>query len=254
MQGQRRLLRVKGSRHRRPWLIAAMFALAFAAPRPANSADAGDVLARSRAMYASLRSYADTGVILEEYGPSSKDKHTFTTYFNRNPRAFYFDFKKNAGDRYVIWGDPEAFHTWWKTTAVKEDYPNPNNLGAFTMAGPQTYGSATKIPPLLYPKAPLHGSFEHFDDPVLDSTEDFGGRRCYRLLGSAHDVYGKTGHEANVRQLTVWIDAESFLIRKVVEQRKAPPGQISRTTTTFEPQANPALDDSRFKFVPPEPK
>jgi len=78
------------------------------------------------------------------------------TYFNRDPRGFYFDFQKNGGaDRYVIWGDPEAFHTWWKTTGVKADYPNPNNTGAFSTADPQTAGSAMKIPPLLYAKAGL---------------------------------------------------------------------------------------------------
>src|SRR5438477_116161 len=93
---------------------------------------ADDILQRSRAMYGDLRSYADTGVVLEEYGSSSKDRHTFATNFSRTPRRFFFDFRKDGGDRYVVWGDPEAFHTWWKTTGVEEDYPNPNNIAAFT--------------------------------------------------------------------------------------------------------------------------
>jgi outer membrane lipoprotein-sorting protein len=239
-------------------MAAALALLAFALPRTANSAATDDVLARSRAIYASLRSYADTGTIEHEYGSAgdpSRDRHSFTTYFNRAPRHFYLEFRKQGVDRYVIWGDPDAFHTWWKTTGAMEDYPNPNNLGAFTTADYQTAGSAMKIPTLLYSKAPLQGPFSHFDDPVVGGMEEIGGHRCYRLAGATRDVYGITGREVNIRKMTVWIDAESFLIRRVREEPKgALPGQINRTTTTFEPQANPALDDKRFKFVPPEPK
>jgi outer membrane lipoprotein-sorting protein len=244
--------------NRSRWLIPATFALAIAASRTANSAAADNVFERSRALYASLPSYADTGTIEVEYGSAgdpSRDRHTFTTYFNRAPRHFYFDFMKQGGDRYVIWGDPDAFHTWWKTTGVRDDYPNPNNLGAFSTAGYLTIGSAIKIPTLLYSKAPLQGSFSNFDEPAMDGMESICGHRCYRLLSTARDRYGKTGHEVNVRGMTVWIDAESLLIRRVREEpRDTLPGKVSRTTTTFEPQPNPALDDSRFLFVPPKPK
>jgi outer membrane lipoprotein-sorting protein len=215
---------------------------------------ADDIWQQTRAMYAALNSYADTGVVLYEYAASSQDRHTFTTSFSRAPRHFYFDFKKAGGDRYVIWGDPEAFHTWWQTTGVQDDYPNPNNIGAFSTAGHHTLGAAMKIPLLLYFKAPLQGAFTNFTDPELDGTEEVGGHRCHRLIGSTRDVYTATGNEVNVRKLTVWIDTESLLIRKVLEQWKALPGQISRATTTFEPQANPALDDSRFRFTPPAPQ
>ena len=216
---------------------------------------AAGILAQSRARYASLNSYADTGVVLHEYGVAGsqgRERHTFTTYFNHAPRGFYFDFQKESGDRYVIWGDPEAFHTWWKTTGVKSDYPNPDNIGAFSTSGPPTLGSALMIPTLLYSKAPLQGAFTNFKDAVEDGTEEVGGHRCRRLVGTAKDVYGATGRESNVRRMTVWIDAESLLIRKVVEVPKdVLPGHVDKTTTTFEPQANPAPDESRFRFTPP---
>src|SRR5580765_5301277 len=80
-----------------------------------------DVMQRSRAMYAALNSYADTGVIVFEYGASGKDQHTFATSFNRAPRGFRLEFNKQGGDRYVVWGDSDAFHTWWKTTGQQFD-------------------------------------------------------------------------------------------------------------------------------------
>ena len=69
-------------------------------------------------------------------------------------------------------------------------------------------------------------------------------------MGTANDVYGAIGHETNIRQMIVWTVAVSLLIRKVVEECKPLPGQVSRTTTTLEPQANPKIDEDRFKFTP----
>jgi outer membrane lipoprotein-sorting protein len=237
------------------WLSAVgivLLLLTIVAATPSTATE--DVLERSRAMYASLSSYADTGTIVKEYGSAkdpARDRHTFTTYFQRSPRGFFFDFEKEGGDRYVIWGDPEAFHTWWKTTSVQSDYPNPNNAGAFATAGVTTSGASTKVPSLLYKKAALPSDFAFFTDGVLDGREDIGGHQCDRVSGTAKDVYGATGREVNVRKMIVWIDRESLLIRKVVEEWTPLPGQVSRTTTTFEPQANPALGESKFRFTPP---
>ncbi len=212
------------------------------------------ILQKSRDVYLALKSYSDTGVVLNEYGGSSQDRHTFTTYFNRAPRGFILDFKKEGGGRYVIWGDPGAFHTWWQTTGQRFDYPNPGNLGAFSGTSQQTAGASMKIPTLLYGKSALAAKMLDLADPVFDGTEDADKRRCYRVTGRASDVYAATGKEVNVHKVTVWIDAESFLVRKMLEEWKALPGQRSRYTTTFQPQANPLLDAARFKFAPPEQK
>jgi outer membrane lipoprotein-sorting protein len=228
-------------------------ALCAAAAQAAETAET--ILQRSRAMYGDLSSYSDTGVVLQEYGPAGspgKGKHTFATYFKRAPRHFLFDFHKEGGDEFVIWGDPDAFHTWWKTTGAQGDYPNPNNLPAFNLSDFQTTGSATKIPVLLYPKAALVGSLSHFADAVMDGTEDIGGHPCYRLAGRTNDVYGQTGKEVGFRKMTIWIATDTLLIRQTREESKASPGQINRVTLTFDPKANPALEDGRFKFVPPE--
>lgn len=219
----------------------------------ADTHAANDVFERSRAMYASLKSYADTGIVIYDFSINSHERHTFTTYFSRSPRGYYFDFKKEAGERFVIWGDPDAFHTWWSATNVKEDYPNPDNLGAFTTADVHSFGAAKKITLLLYSKAPMQGSFTNYTDAVNDGEEKIDGHTCYRLTGTAKDIYGATGRESNVRKMTVWIDKDSLLIRKVVEvPREILPGQINKTTTIYDPVANPTIDQTRFKFVPPK--
>ena len=221
---------------------------------PAAAQNAEQILKKTREMYGALKSYSDSGVVLYEYASSSQDRYTFTTAFNRAPRHFLLDFHKPGGDQYVIWGDPDAFHTWWKTTGQQTDYPNPNNAPAIASSGYNTVGSAAKIPTLLYSKAALGGNFSNYADVELDGTEVIGGRRCYRLIGRASDFYQATGREVAIRRMTVWIDAESSLIRQIREESKALPGQISRVTTTYQPNADMTIDMGRFKFTPPESK
>ena len=214
---------------------------------------ADDILQRMRAMYGELRSYTDMGVVLHEYGTSSTDRHVFATVFMRAPRGFLLDFRKQGGERYVIWGDPAAFHTWLKTTGQRFDYPNPDNAGAISLSGQNTAGASGKIPTLLYSKAALGGDFVNFIPATTDETETLDGHRCYRLRGRASDRYAATGREVNVRSMTLWIDVESLLIRKVFEEWVPLPGQRSRTITTYDPRANPTVDESRFRFTPPDP-
>jgi Predicted periplasmic protein (DUF2092) len=226
------------------------FTPALAAAAGAHGQSASQVLQKSRDIYAQLKSYADTGIVLYEYGTSSEDKHTFSTAFSRAPRHLLLEFHKQSGDRYVIWADPDAFHTWWKTIGQRTDYPNPNNTPALNLSAPNTSGIALKIPTLLYGQA-FGSAMLNIADPVLGSTEEVGGHRCHRITGRASDTYGATGREVNSRKVTLWIDSQSFLVRKMIEEFAALPGQRNRTTTMFEPRANPTLEDVSFKFVPP---
>lgn len=230
------------------FLAVIAFGLLFFAEASAQSAES--ILQKSRDTYEQLKSYADAGMVLVEYGTSSEDKHTFSTAFNRAPRHVLLDFHKQGGDRYVIWAEPDAFHTWWKATAQRTEYPNPNNMPAISMSGQQTGGVALKIPTLLYGKA-FSAEMLKIADPVLGGTDDVGGHSCHRISGRSSDVYAATGNEVNIRKVTVWIDTRSFLVRKMVEEFSAPPGQRSRTITSYEPRANPTLDNASFKFTPP---
>lgn len=237
---------------------AALAIVGFIGVMPAAPSAADDVLARSRAMYTSLRSYADTGTVDVEFGSSGaliRERHTFKTHY-RAPRHFYFEFNedKSAGaDRFVIWGDAEAFHTWWLTTGVEQTFPKGQGAGAFTQGVLPTKRSLMQIPPLLFAGAGLVGTVTELGEASVTGMEDVGGQRCHKLIGVAKSVYPATGHETNIRRTTIWIDAETLLVRKVFEDtpRGTPAGTASRYTTIFNPQANPTIEDSRFKFTVP---
>ena len=215
-----------------------------------------DILVRSRAAYAALRSYADTGTVDVEFGPvggTIKERHTFITYY-RAPRLFFFDFTKHKNaDRFVVWSDEEAFHSWWQTTGVENTFPKGQGATAFVTAAMPTKNAITQTAPLLFSQAGLVGTLTEFGDASVVGTEIVGGRKCHKLVGVARSVYPATERVTNVRKTTVWIDAETLLVRKVLEDapRGSPAGTVLRVTTTFEPHADPKLEDARFRFVPP---
>jgi len=224
-------------------------------PRAAGPVAAADVLQRSRTVYASLRSYTDTGTVDYEFGPAASplhERHTFTTYF-RAPRHFYFDFVKQPHvDRFVVWADDEAFHSWWQQPGLNQTYPKGQGAGAFVTGSVPTGGSITLIAPLLFAQARLTGTLTEIVDPTPAGTEVIGGRMCQKIAGTAKSVYQASGHETNIRKAIVWIDAETLLVRRVFEEMQGgAANNVSRTTTTIDPQANPTVDDARFKFTPP---
>ncbi len=209
------------------------------------------VLDHSRSVYAALNSYSDTGKVLKEYSASSRDESSFSTYFTRSPRHFLFDYHGPTSDRLVVWGDPDAFHVWWKATGQLTDYPNPGNANAIILNDYPTRSSITKIPPLLYSKAGLPGSLQHFQPEKMIAADDGMGHKCFQIDGISSDTYGTTGRQVNVHLLALWIDESSYLVRKIVEQSPAPPGALNRVTTTFNPQLNPRLNDQQFQFAVP---
>jgi outer membrane lipoprotein-sorting protein len=228
----------------------------------ASAADAppiaDDLLQRSRAKYAALKSYADTGIIVAEFnggtGPALRERHTFTTYY-RAPRQFYFDFKadpKAGGDRVVIWMDGAEVNSWWLATGVHQVYPKGQGFTGFAMATLPTKGSVVQMAALLFPDANLHGPTVDLQKTRLVGSETISGRQCHKIAGEVGLAYG-TGTVTSTRPTTVWIDAETLLLRKIFEDTPSggPRASINRLTTTFEARANPELKPSQFKFSVP---
>jgi outer membrane lipoprotein-sorting protein len=238
-------------------VVAAGVTLVAAPTTPASPAGTDDVLAKSKAVYAGLKSYSDTGTVDEEYGPRNAhghDRHTFKTFY-RGPRHFYFDFVKFRGtDRWVAWSnDDNTLHIWWKTSHQEESYPKGKWQVPLLIGGSQTKGSLTQLSPFFFPEDKLFGTLTELGDTAPAGKEVLNGHECFKIKGTARSVYQGTGHVVNIRPVTVWIDAQTLLVRKVFEDtaQGAAPGWVQQTTTTFEPQANPTLTDAQFQFKPP---
>ncbi len=106
------------------------------------------------------------------------------------------------------------------------------------------------LAPLLFPQAGMHGVLTDLA-PTAMVADTLGGRDVLRVTGES------TGRFGPARPTTAWVDAASHLLLKLVEDtpRGSPGGSVDRITTTFTPEANLQMDDSRFVFdvprVPP---
>ena len=218
---------------------------------------ADDIVSRSIAMYASLKSYADTGVVISQFAAGSSYRHTFTTYY-RAPRNYYFEFaadKASGAARLVMWCDGGDFQSWSSALGEHNVYPRGSNtvLSGFAAQASPTSRANTLIAGLLFAGGGLVSTLNEFADYTVEGVEEVGGHRCHKLVGVARSMYRQTQRVTNVRRAIVWIDADSLLIRKVFEDtpQGSPSSAVNRTTVTIEPQANPTLEDARFRFAVP---
>ncbi len=219
--------------------------------KPVNEA-----IERSRAVFAALRSYSDTGTIVTEMqvsgAPMIVERHSFVTFY-RAPRHFYLEFnedKKAGGDRYVLWGNDEAFHTWWSTTGVQDTFPKGKGALAFNVSVTPTQGMSLLIAPWLFAQAGLEGPLVNLQDAKTGELEPVGERRCHKVTGGSRTAYSR--NLDRLRPTTVWVDAQTSLVCKVFQGSApgTPAGTTQHVTVTFEPRANPAIEDARFLFTP----
>lgn len=224
-------------------------------PAAAQSPAPDEILAGMRAAYAQLETYHDTGSILIEEksigAPLTSERHTFTTRFAA-PKRFYFDYRKDptfTDERYVIWCAADTFSTWWSATQTVERFAQGDGQNAFAIAEYPTSGAALLVPPLLFQSADLHGPLADFDAPVSAGTETISERTHYVLSADL-----RVNHWSDAtRTTTIWIDAETYLVRRIVQD--TPSGMsrdvIQRMTVTLEPATDLSYGEEAFSFSPP---
>jgi outer membrane lipoprotein-sorting protein len=259
----------------------ALAAASVLAARPVASADIlhaqarpglPEVLKKTFAYYATLTSYSDTGTMLDDGGGTGQEAR-FTTYFRRASRDFYFDYQllwARSGtykfydastladvnkNRTVIWMFKNQMEKYQQPQGIHE-VVNPDNGGQVRGLGStnhETRGASIMIPSLLYSQARLPSTLLQIEEAELVGTEEINKRRCHKITGVAAAYY-PSGQRTSVRQVTIWIDVETQLIRRVFEDTPKGYGNgtgVARFTFTFEPQANPAIEDGKFQFKVP---
>jgi hypothetical protein len=225
--------------------------------------DGMDLLKRSMAIYSTLPAYADSGTAVRE-GPGLVDRWKFRTAFLR-PLDFRFDFQgvtsQSAGlttdssaQHIVLWmikGELQSFNQQLRS---HNTIPRTGNQPAELLnASPGTAGTSVLIPSLLFAKSDLPGSIRQIREAALAGFESVNGHRCHKIVGTAAQFY-PSGQMTNVREVTVWLDDGSLLVRKVFEDtpKGYPAGSYLRLTINLEPQANPKLSDADFQFTVPK--
>jgi hypothetical protein len=245
--------------------VMALGAILALAPAGGARFDAEDALKRSFAAYAALTAYADSGTVVDQTS-GFQDKYVFRTYFTRQPRNLFLDFsmteseyndgykiKGNGGT--VIWMENGLLQTYDTKTQELTTYPEEGGrqVEALKSANYGTKGVSVIVPGLIYTKAGMASVIQATEEATAAGTETVDGRPCLKVTGIERWRY-PSGQVTGVRPVTIWIDAETYLIRKIFQDtpKNMARGVISRRTTTFRPHANPSLESSYFRFTVPE--
>lgn len=230
--------------------------------RPAY--DANDVLGKMRAAYAALTSYADSGTVLDE-SSGFTDRSTFRTFYTREPNNLFIEFRGVASEykmgnripltaHIVLWMEAGELQTWSAADQAHTTYPRAEGqqVNAVKNAGYYTHGISILIPSHLYTQSGMASPVHAAEEVEADGFETVNGRKCYRLLGVERWRY-PSGQETGVRAITIWIDAETYLIHKVFQDtpKGYPRNEISRRTTTIKHRANPKLTPAQFRYTVP---
>jgi hypothetical protein len=218
-------------------LLSLLAALGAADAPAADRLSPQAILGRMAEAYAECRSYRDTGLVRSTFvdrGRTSTAEKPFATAFERGGGFRYEFTDKATGHRFVAWRDGGDVRVWWD---VRPGVERPASLDlAIAGATGISSGSAHTLPALLL--AELSGrrltdlqSLKRLDDGTL------GGAACYRIEGTLGD-----------QPMTVWIDRQTFLVRRIDSHRQLTKGVQVDTVTTYEPELDGEIPAEALAF------
>ncbi len=161
--------------------------------------------------YRNCKSYRDSGsvktIFIKDGGQQTTEK-TFQTAFVR-PDQFRFEYRDWMGGqekKYVIWRSGEDVRTWWD---LKPQVETPESLARALAAAVGVSGNLSNtIPKLLLPNEVSVGPLTAIKKVKRTADGKHDDRECFRIEGQYGDG-----------SLTVWIDSESYLVRRIDERQ-----------------------------------
>jgi len=214
-----------------------------------DNATAKQIITQMAGAYGACKSYCDTGMVKTIFftdDDTSIDKKPFTTAFVRPDRlrfeySFTHPIPGSQPKRHIVWAKGKDVRVWWDLEPGIQKKASLNvALGGATGA---SSGSAHTIPKLLMPEeiegagvAELH-QLRRMADTLLEDVA------CYRIEGK---------HKASDGEpMTLWISKQTFLIHRIDSSYKFDDFRTEETTT-YEPQVDVAIDESKLAFNAPE--
>jgi outer membrane lipoprotein-sorting protein len=239
---------------------AVVFAQQPPASRGSDSLTAGQIVELATQVYAQCDSYRDSGVAATTYTSEEREwtaEKPFTTVFVR-PSRIRFEYQDmSAGDpppSYIIWADGNDVRTW---SDVEPGVNRPATVSrAIAAAAGVSQGTSHRIPSMLFPdpsasKSALELNYaRRFEDGNVDEFECFRIRgqsiRTPKTLGS-----GDTGIVLRENSSTIWIDKQSYLVRRV-DESNVYDSFSTDTVTTYSPEINVEIPSELLEFGAPE--
>jgi len=217
------------------------------APVNAQTFEARDILRSTARVYRSSKSYIDTGTVQTVYTIKSGERIGETHFKTAYVAPFDFRFESKMGDfgiievGYIAWMDRNGVETWFSSD------PNRNaDISSIQDALDEAAGisrdSSGMIPGLIFPGSKLGGDIVRLTSAVRLEDAQVDGFDCFQVQGFR---WPNTGQPT-----TVWIDKESFLIRRVYEEQVIK-GETTKTTWFYKPAVNVPVDQEALRFDKP---
>jgi len=225
---------------------------------PGAPADAVSILLKTKKVYQSCRSYRDSGEVQTRgfvEGGSFASTVRFATAFVR-PGALRFEFTVTGfgerAERWVMAWDGSRVLALTPTSEVRV---SPTLGEALDGASGITAGASLRVPGMLLPRVVGGGALLVSPERLEDELE--AGRWCYKLRGQTRATpYERSSGSVTVRveeeRVTLWIDRESCLLRKVEEEAKLSTYR-SVITTTYTPELDVEIPAGELALPPLAP-
>lgn len=220
---------------------ALLLSAVLAQSNPPPPADA--LLKQVSATYAALGSYRDDGVVVTTFRGKVhfETRKPFSTIYSR-ARLFRFEFTEpERSRRYVVWQDGKVVYSWWSLSNRLECFSTISDA----LAGPTgvSGGSAHRIPTLLLGSAGGGWHLTSLSPAAIVGAEDIPGcPQCTVIEGK---------HPRLTARYRLWIDPRTLAVMRIEQNITDPDGTTVKTTATYHPQFNPAIDPAGARFKPP---
>ena len=218
-------------------------------PVDEQALDDRDIFKRTGQVYRASKTYIDTGAVQTVYTTLSRE-WTGETYF-KTAYVAPFDFRFESNMReiegvevdFIAWSDRNGVQAWFSL--------DPDSMrditsiqSALDAAAGISRDSSGMIPGLIFPGTKLGGDIVKLTSAVRLEDAQIDGFDCFQLQGFR---WPNTGAPT-----TVWIDKESFLIRRVYEEGKMK-GATTKTTWFYKPAINVPVEPGFLIFNIPTP-
>jgi outer membrane lipoprotein-sorting protein len=208
-----------------------------------DSLTAQQILDKVAATYATCKSYRDSGVVTNDFGPHSAgdnfprhvDVKPFRTAFIR-PDHFRFEYDDGTPEKpYIVWAKGSDVRTWWHVRPGVET-PSSLDLGIAGATGVSS-GSAHTIPTLLLPDRITGARLSAMADLTRLPDEGLDATPCFKLQGKYG--FGK-------QPTTLWLEKATYLIRRIAQDTG-----LNKSTTVYQPEVNKDIPAKELEFNAP---
>ncbi len=210
--------------------------------------DARDILRKTAQVYRASKSYVDTGTVQTVYKNSSREWTGETKFRTAYVAPSEFRFESNMRDMpgveadFIAWRDQNGVKAWYNLNPdITKDIASIQS--ALDTGAGISRDTSGLIPGLIFYGTKLGGDIVRLANPVRLEDAEIDGFDCFQVQGKREPHDGPT---------IVWIDKESFLIRRIYEEDEIRDA-TTKTTWYYKPELNGPVDEDALQFDMPAP-